>query len=73
MEKSLNILIFIKELEKQLGIKAIKNFLPPQPGDMIRTASDISKLKKSFNYFPKTNYKKGISKFLKWYKQYYKI
>ncbi len=71
--KSLNILIFIKELEKQLGIKAIKNFLPPQPGDMIRTASDISKLKKSFNYFPKTNYKKGISKFLKWYKQYYKI
>ena len=68
--QSINVLEFVKELERQLGKKALKKFVPPQAGDMIKTASDISKLKKDFNYNPKTNFKRGISKFLSWYKNY---
>ncbi len=69
--KPINILSFVEELEKQLKIKAIKRYISPQAGDMVRTASNISRIKKHFNYNPKTNFKKGISKFLSWYKNYY--
>ena len=71
--KPINVLNFIKELELQLKIKAKKKYLPAQPGDMVKTASDISKLSRDFGYSPKTDFKKGISKFLSWYKKYYKI
>lgn len=69
--QSINVTKFINELENQLNKKAIKKFVPAQAGDMTRTASDISKLRKDFNYKPKTNFKIGISKFLSWYKNYY--
>tara|TARA_B100000989_G_scaffold298585_1_gene288589 strand:- start:4503 stop:5477 length:975 start_codon:yes stop_codon:yes gene_type:complete len=70
--KPINILNFINELELQLKITAKKKYLPAQAGDMVKTASDISKLSRDFNYNPKTDFKKGIRKFLSWYKEYYK-
>tara|TARA_B110000305_G_scaffold219363_1_gene260264 strand:+ start:74 stop:1054 length:981 start_codon:yes stop_codon:yes gene_type:complete len=69
--KSINVLAFIKELEKKLKTKTTKNFVPAQPGDMVKTEADISKLKKEFNYKPKINFKNGINKFLNWYTKYY--
>ena len=62
---------FINELEKQIGIKAIKNYMPMQKGDVKMTLSDTTLLKKITGYNPKTNYKIGIKKFLKWYLKYY--
>ena len=46
--------------------------LPKQPGDVDNTYADIEKIKKDFNYKPKTNIKDGLDKFIKWYKEYYK-
>ena len=66
------LLNFINELEKQIGIKAIRNYMPMQKGDVKMTLSDTSLLKKLTSYNPKTNYKTGIKKFLKWYLYYYK-
>ena len=67
------LLDFINDLEKQLGKKAIRNYMPMQKGDVKITLSDTTLLKKLTGYNPKTNYKVGINKFLKWYFDYYKI
>ena len=66
------LLDFINALEKELGAKAIRNYMPMQKGDVKMTLSDTSLLKKLTGYNPKTNYKIGIKKFLKWYLHYYK-
>jgi UDP-glucuronate 4-epimerase len=67
------LLDFINELEKQLGKKAIRNYMAMQKGDVKMTVSDTSLLKKITGYNPKTHYKIGIKKFLEWYLFYYKI
>jgi UDP-glucuronate 4-epimerase len=65
------LLNFINELEKQIGIKAIRNYMPMQKGDVKMTLSDTTLLKKLTGYKPQTNYKTGIKNFLKWYLEYY--
>ena len=67
------LLDFIKTLENELGIRAKKNLMPMQKGDVKMTLSDTSLLKKLTGYNSKTNYKVGIKKFIKWYFDYYKI
>ena len=66
------LLDFINRLEKELGKKAIKNYMPMQKGDIKKTLSDTTLLKKLTKYNPKTDFKTGIRKFLKWYLSYYK-
>ena len=66
------LLDFINALEKELGIKAIRNYMPMQKGDVKTTLSDTTLLKKMTGYNPKTKYKVGIRKFLEWYLLYYK-
>ena len=66
------LLDFINSLENELGKKALRNYMPMQKGDVIMTLSDTSLLKKITGYNPKTNYKIGIKKFIKWYLLYYK-
>ena len=63
---------FVKTLENALGKKAIINYQPMQPGDVIATWADVEDLKKDFNYQPNTTIKKGIEKFVEWYKEFYK-
>ena len=62
---------FIKILEKNLGIKAKKNFVEIQKGDVISTQADTSKLKKWINFTPSTNLEKGLKLFIEWYLKYY--
>tara|TARA_B110001452_G_scaffold251817_1_gene241196 strand:- start:211 stop:1218 length:1008 start_codon:yes stop_codon:yes gene_type:complete len=69
--KKVYLLDFIKEIEKELGKKAIRNYMPLQKGDVKQTVSNTKLLKKITGYNPKTNYKLGIKKFLKWYLDYY--
>ena len=66
------LLDFINTLEKELGIKAVRNYMPMQKGDVKMTLSDSTLLKKITGYNPKTSYKVGIKKFLKWYLLHYK-
>ena len=69
--KKVFLLDFIKEIEKVLGKKAIRNYMPLQKGDVKQTLSNTSLLKKLTGYNPKTDYKSGIKKFLNWYLNYY--
>ena len=65
------LLDFVDAIEDELGIKADRNYMEMQKGDVLATWSDTSLLKKLINYSPDTNYKTGISNFVKWYKEYY--
>ena len=65
------LLDFIETMEAALGKKAIKDFLPMQPGDVYKTFADINALKNDFGYEPNTSVQKGIGEFVKWFKAYY--
>ena len=52
--------------------KAIINFQPLQPGDVNTTFADVDDLIRDFKYKPKFNIETGISRFIEWYKEYYK-
>ena len=68
-----NLLDFIAVIEDYLGIKANKVFKPIQPGDVVKTYADISKIKEDFNFSPVITIKEGIPKFIDWYKDYNKV
>ena len=63
---------YINAIENCLQKEAIINYLPKQKGDVENTLADISKIKKDFNFNPKTNLEDGILKFVQWYKNFYK-
>ena len=69
--KKVFLLDFIKQIEYELGKKAIKNYMPLQKGDVKQTLSNTSLLKKITGYNSKTNYKIGIKNFISWYNKYY--
>ncbi len=62
---------FIEIIEQKLGIKAIKNMLPMQLGDVNKTYADVKKLINDYEYKPSTNINDGVSLFVDWYKKYY--
>ena len=70
--KKIYLLDFINTLEKELGTKIKRHYMPMQKGDVHSTLSDSSLLRRITGYNPKTSYKVGIKKFLKWYLDYYK-
>ena len=63
---------YIASIEKALGKKAIKNFLPLQPGDVPETYADIDDLTREIGYQPATRIEDGIAKFVAWYQEYYR-
>jgi len=68
---TVQLLSFIEEIEKCLGKKATKTFLPMQAGDVKRTWADTTALIEDFNYTPNTPVAKGIKKFVNWYLAYH--
>lgn len=64
---------FISVIEDKLEKKAVKNYMDMQPGDVLRTYADVSDLEKDIDFKPSTSIEEGISKFVDWYKSFYKI
>ena len=71
--KSVQLMDYIDALEKTLGKKAKINFLSLQPGDVPDTYANTDNLNEKFNYKPSTSVADGVSSFVTWYKDYYKI
>ncbi len=61
---------FIAVLERQLGKKAHKRYLPMQAGDVYLTAADTSALERDFGWKPSTPLETGLLHFTDWYKEY---
>ena len=64
---------FIEAIEHELGIKAQQNLMPMQMGDVPATWANAILLRDLTGYRPETSYKVGVSKFIKWYRDYYEV
>jgi len=69
--KSVKLNEFIVAIENELGTVAEKNLMPMQPGDVEKTWADVDALIRDFAYSPNTPIKKGVAKFINWYRKFY--
>lgn len=67
------LLRFIEVIEDKLGVKAQKNFMDMQPGDVPATYANVDDLIRDFDYKPNTALEYGIEKFVEWYREYYRV
>jgi UDP-glucuronate 4-epimerase len=58
-------------LESELGVKAVKEMVPMQPGDVMETFADIDDLVRDVGFGPETSIEDGIRAFAAWYRDHY--
>ncbi|HEX8387370.1 MAG TPA: NAD-dependent epimerase/dehydratase family protein [Sphingomonas sp.] len=61
----------IEVLEDAIGVKAERELLPMQPGDVPATYADISRIARDHGFAPTTPIEVGIPRFVDWYKRYH--
>ena len=66
-----SLMTYIEAIEEATNKKAIKIYLPMQPGDVQKTEANTSSLEEWIDFKPNTPITKGINKFVRWYKNYY--
>jgi UDP-glucuronate 4-epimerase len=64
---------FVEAIESSLGMEAKKNFMPMQDGDVPATYAETSELNAWTGFAPATPVPEGISRFVEWYRSYYKV
>ncbi len=69
--RPVDLMDYIEVLERQLGRKAIRNYLPMQAGDVPATCADIDDLMTAVGFKPATPITEGIRRFVAWYREYY--
>lgn len=67
---SIELLDFIRCIEKEMQKKAMLNFLPLQDGEMLSTQADIKESKEVLGFEPLVSIEQGIKYFINWYKEY---
>ena len=65
------LLDFIDAIENELGIKAKRNYMDMQKGDVPATWANTDLLKNLTDYHPQTDFRDGIAKFISWFRNYY--
>ena len=58
-------------LEDLLGVKAVRELLPMQPGDVPSTYADISAMERDFGWRPTTDLQTGLARFVAWWRGYF--
>ena len=71
--KPIELIDYISVLEKALDMKAKVEMLPLQPGDVPDTYADVTDLVEQFDYKPATPLEWGVSNFVDWYRNYFKV
>ena len=62
---------FVDAIEAEIGKKAIRNHMPMQQGDVPATWADASLLQTLTGYRPQTPFREGVTRFVRWYRDYY--
>ena len=70
--ESVSLLEAIRLLEESLGVKAERELMPMQPGDVKDTYADIEAARRSLNFTPRVDLAVGIQHFVAWYLDHYK-
>jgi UDP-glucuronate 4-epimerase len=65
-----DLMLFIETLEKELGVTAVKNFMPMQAGDVLATYADVDALKHDVGYAPSTSLQTGLKQWVQWYRNH---
>lgn len=68
--EKIRLLDFIEAIEEELGVKAVRNFMGMQKGDVPATWADCSLLKELTGYQPQTDIRTGIRQFVSWFRDY---
>ena len=63
--------VFVETIEKALGVPAVKQYKPMQPGDVVATYADVSALREWTGVSPRTPLADGIGRFVAWYRGHY--
>ncbi|MEB3234622.1 MAG: NAD-dependent epimerase [Cyanobacteriota bacterium] len=67
------LMAYIEAIEQALGITAIKELLPMQPGDVPATAADTTALETWCGFKPNTPVRDGVARFVAWYRDFYGV
>ncbi len=70
--RPVRLLDYIEAMEDALGVKATRNYLPMQKGDVPATFADSALLEALTGYRPSTPVAHGVKAFVDWYRDYYK-
>jgi UDP-glucuronate 4-epimerase len=68
----IQLLDYIRCIEKEVGKPARMNFLPMQPGEVPATFADVSDLQADIGFEPKTRIEDGVKRFVAWYREFYR-
>jgi UDP-glucuronate 4-epimerase len=61
----------VAEIAQALGVQPKVEWAPMQPGDVQRTAADLTKSSAVLGYTPKTSFPEGVRRFVQWYREVY--
>lgn len=70
--KPVELMDFIRALERVLGLPAKLELLPMQPGDVVATMADVSDLAADIGFSPNTPIDEGLTRFVEWYLEHYR-
>lgn len=71
--KSIKLMDFIEAIEHKLGVKAQKNLMDMQLGDVEKTWANVDSLIRDYDYSPNTPIKEGVNAFIDWYRGFYNV
>ena len=66
----INLMEYIKELEKNLKIESKKNYVEMQTGDVPKTFANVDLLRELTGFVPSTPIATGVKRFANWYLEY---
>ena len=59
----------IRELEEVLGVRAVREEMPPQAGDVPQTWASVEKARALLGFEPRTSFREGLEVFAKWLRE----
>ncbi|MCX7905111.1 MAG: SDR family oxidoreductase [Elusimicrobiales bacterium] len=65
---TVSLLKIVSIIEKNLGYKLKKKFMPKRSGDVRKTWADISLIKKDLNFIPEVSFEDGLRMTINWFK-----
>jgi UDP-glucuronate 4-epimerase len=71
-QQQVRLLDFVDAIEAELGMTAVRNYMPIQMGDVPATWANTELLERLTGYCPNTPVREGIAKFVAWYRDYYR-
>ncbi len=66
-----NLLDFVETLEAVIGKSAVRDLRPLEPGDVLETCADITRLQNDVGFAPSTPLRDGLTRFVDWYRRYH--